>query len=249
MHSVHLYNTLNRQKEDFTPLSEKHVTMYQCGPTVYWTQHIGNLRAAVMGDIVVRSLRHLGYTVTFVRNYTDVGHLTSDEDEGEDKLDKSARRESSTPEAIAQNYINQYENDIAILNIVPPNITPRATNHIADIIVMVVLLLEKGYAYTTDLAVYFNITKANNYTRLSRQDEHELIVGAGSGEVSDPQKKNPRDFALWFFKAGTHAHALQTWHSPFISPLVANGEGFPGWHIECSAMGARYLGPTMDIHM
>jgi cysteinyl-tRNA synthetase len=202
-----------------------------------------------MGDLVVRSLRRLGYDVTFVRNYTDVGHLTSDEDEGEDKLEKGARREGVTPEAIAAKYIAQYEDDITALNITPPQIVPRATEHVDEIIAMVASLLEKGYAYTTDLAVYFDVSKAKDYTRLSRQDEQELRSGAGMGDVSDPNKKNPRDFALWFFKAGAHARALQTWPSPFLSPLVANGEGFPGWHIECSAMGKKYLGNTMDIHM
>jgi len=228
---IRLYNTLSRSKEDLVPIQQGRITMYQCGPTVYWTQHIGNLRAAVMGDLVVRSLRRLGYDVTFVRNYTDVGHLTSDEDEGEDKLEKGARREGVTPEAIAAKYIAQYEDDITALNITPPQIVPRATEHVDEIIAMVASLLEKEYAYTTDLAVYFDVSKAKDYTRLSRQDEQELRSGAGMGDVSDSNKKNPRDFALWFFKAGAHARALQTWPSPFSSPLVANVEGFPGCHI------------------
>ncbi|NTV44157.1 MAG: cysteine--tRNA ligase [Candidatus Yonathbacteria bacterium] len=249
MFEIRFYNTLSRSKELFTPLHDMSVGMYQCGPTVYWTQHIGNLRAAVMGDLVVRSLRHLGYDITLVRNYTDVGHLTSDEDAGEDKLEKGARREGTTPEAIAQKYIAQYEDDIAALNILPATIKPRATEHIPEIIDMVQVLLQKGYAYQTDLAVYFDVSSAKEYTRLSHQHEDELRSGAGSGEVSDPQKKNPRDFALWFFKAGVHTHALQTWPSPFSSPLVQHGEGFPGWHIECSAMSKKYLGDVMDIHM
>jgi len=249
MQEIRLFNTLSHTKETFVPLESLCVTMYQCGPTVYSTQHIGNLRAAVMGDLVVRALRHLGYTVTFVRNYTDVGHLTSDEDEGEDKLEKGAKRESMSPEAIAEKYIRQYEDDIAALNIMPPSVAPRATEHIEDIITMVSSLITKGYAYTTDLAVYFDVSQAKDYTRLSGQDEDALRAGAGTGEVSDPAKKTPRDFALWFFKAGAHARALQTWSSPFSSPLVQHGEGFPGWHIECSAMSNTYLGATMDIHM
>ncbi len=249
MFPVYFTNTLSRKKELFQPGNPPSVSMYQCGPTVYWTQHIGNLRAAVMGDVVVRSLTYLGYNVKLVRNYTDVGHLTSDEDEGEDKMEKGARREGVSPEEIAQKYIDRYEDDIAALHVESPSVCPRATNHIADMIALTETLIAKGYAYATPLAIYFDVSKVKDYTKLSHQDLDALRSGAGSGEVEDTEKKNPRDFALWFFKAGAHAHALQTWHSPFESPLVEHGEGFPGWHIECSAMSEAYLGKTLDIHM
>lgn len=249
MKDIYFHNTLTRKKELFKPGNPPSVSMYQCGPTVYWTQHIGNLRAAIMGDVVTRSLTYLGYDVTLIRNYTDVGHLTSDEDEGEDKMEKGARREGVSPEEIAQKYIDRYERDIAALNILPPTICPRATNHVADMIAMTEKLLEKGYAYATPLAIYFDVSKAKDYTKLSRQNLDELRSGAGAGDVSDPDKQNSRDFALWFFKAGTHKNALQTWASLFESPLVEQGEGFPGWHIECSAMSEAYLGETLDIHM
>lgn len=249
MKNIYFTNTLTHKKELFEPRNPPSVSMYQCGPTVYWTQHIGNLRAAVMGDVVVRSLTYLGYDVKLVRNYTDVGHLTSDEDEGEDKMEKGARREGLSPEEIAQKYITRYESDVAALHITPPAVCPRATSHIADMIAMTEKLLEKGYAYATPLAVYFDVSKAKDYTKLSGQNLDDLRAGAGSGEVEDSEKRSRLDFALWFFKAGTHAHALQTWHSPFESPLVEHGEGFPGWHIECSAMTEAHLGETIDIHM
>ncbi len=249
MKDIYFTNTLTRKKELFKPGNPPLVSMYQCGPTVYWTQHIGNLRAAVMGDVVVRSLTYLGYDVKLVRNYTDVGHLTSDEDEGEDKMEKGARREGLSPEEIAQKYIDRYEQDVAALHITPPAVCPRATNHISDMIALTETLLSKGFAYTTPSAIYFDVSKVKDYTKLSGQNLDELRTGAGSGEVEDSEKKSRLDFALWFFKAGTHKNALQTWHSPFESPLVDHGEGFPGWHIECSAMIEAHLGETIDIHM
>jgi len=249
MQKVYIYNTLGREKQKFQPINKNKITMYQCGPTVYWTQHIGNLRAMAMADLVVRTLKYIGYEVKLVRNYTDVGHLTSDADTGEDKMTKAANRETSTPEAIANKYTKIFEYDIKSLNISNADIKPCATQHISDMITMTQTLLNKGFAYTTDLAVYFNVAKVDHYTKLSNQNLDENIAQAGSGDVSDPNKKNPHDFALWFFKAGAHAHALQTWLSPFSSPLVQNGEGFPGWHIECSAMSIKYLGETIDIHM
>lgn len=246
---LRLYNTLTRTQEDFNPMDAKHVTMYHCGPTVYWTQHIGNMRAVVMADVVVRTLEYCGYDVTLVRNYTDVGHLTSDGDEGEDKMEKGVKREGLSPDEIAQKYIDIYDADISTLNVRFPNVAPRATDHIEQMTAMVQALLEKGFAYTTDLAVYFDVSKKEDYTKLSKQILEENKSGAGTGDVADSQKKNPADFALWFFKAGAHKNALQTWPSPFTSPLVENGEGFPGWHIECSAMSREYLGDTLDIHM
>ncbi len=244
-----IYNTLTKEKEEFKPLKDKVVKFYHCGPTVYWTQHIGNLRGMVMADVVNRSLRYLGYKVKLVRNYTDVGHLTSDQDEGEDKIAKGAEREGLSPQQIAQKYIKIFEQDVKKLNILEPEIKPLATNHVKEMIDMVKILLDKGCAYTTDLAVYFDVSKAPNYNQLSGQKLDEQIKGAGKGDVEDPGKKHPADFALWFFKAGKHKNALQTWFSPFESSLVKDGEGFPGWHIECSAMSKKYLGKTIDIHM
>lgn len=253
MKTIHFFNTLTKQKNLLEPINPPHVTMYHCGPTVYWTQHIGNLRSVVMADMIVRMLEYTGYNVQLVRNYTDVGHLTGDNDgdadSGEDRMQKAATRENTTPESIAAKYIEQYEIDCQLLGIRQPNITPKATDHIKEMQAMTKNLLENGFAYTTDLAVYFDITKAHDYTRLSGQKIENNIAHAGAGSVTDPDKKNQTDFALWFFKAGTHANALQTWPSPFVSSLVQNGEGFPGWHIECSAMARKYLGDTIDIHM
>lgn len=249
MNKIYIKNTQTKEKEEFKPLAEGQVSFYHCGPTVYWTQHIGNLRGMTCGDLIIRSLRYLGYEVTHVRNYTDVGHLTSDDDEGEDKIEKSARKEKRDPKEIADTYINKFEQDVAALNLTEPTHKPRATEHIQDMQEIVQTLLDKGYAYTTELAVYFDVSKFPDYGNLSGQSLEEKKTGAGTGEVSDPQKRNSQDFALWFFKAGVHQNALQTWDSPFESPLVENGRGFPGWHIECSAMSKRYLGPTIDIHM
>lgn len=250
---LQLTNTLTRNKEEFIPLDPNRVTFYHCGPTVYWTQHLGNMRAVVMADVVVRTLEYLGYDVKMVRNYTDVGHLTGDNigdaDQGEDRMEKAAKRENKTPEEIADKYRKIYDQHVELLNIRQPDNRPKATDHIPEIIGMVKKLFDKGFAYLTDLAVYFDVSKAKDYTRLSKQKFELNIAEAGKGDVSDPNKKHSADFALWFFKAGVHAHALQTWPSPFVSRLVQNGEGFPGWHIECSAMAKKYLGDTLDLHM
>lgn len=247
--ALRLFNTLGKREEEFKPLSPDRVTLYQCGPTVYWVQHLGNLRAAVLTDLIVRSLRYLGYEVEYVRNYTDVGHLTSDEDTGEDKVEKTAKQEETLPEAIAEKYIKIFEEDAHALDILEPTYKPRATKHIPEMIKLIETLLAKGYAYATDLAIYYDVTKFPPYSELSGQKIEEKKAEAGKGDVQDPQKRHPADFALWFFKAGTHEHALQTWPSPFPSPLVKNGEGFPGWHIECSAMSQKYLGDTLDLHL
>jgi cysteinyl-tRNA synthetase len=249
MAKLFIYNTLSRQKEAFKPLFGDTVSMYYCGPTVYWTQHVGNLRGAFCADIVVRSLAYLGYQIKWVRNYTDVGHLTSDEDSGRDKMEKAAEREGLAALAIAQKYISAYEQDTAALNLSEPDFKPRATEYIAEMIEMVETLLDKGYAYATPLAVYFDVSKSRDYTRLSGQKLEENQAGAGAGEVSDPEKRHQADFALWFFRAGVHAKASQYWPSPFVSSLVEKGYGFPGWHIECSAMSKKCLGPTIDLHM
>ena len=244
-----LYNTLTKKSEEFKSIKEKEVKLYHCGPTVYWTQHIGNLRGMFCADLAVRAFKYLDYEVKHIRNYTDVGHLTSDEDEGEDKMEKRARLEKLSPERIAEKYIKIFEQDTQELNMLEPTVKPKATEHIQEMIEMVQILLSKGYAYSTDLAVYFDVSKTKNYTKLSGQILEKNIQGAGKSEISDSQKKQPIDFALWFFKAGAHKNALQFWSSPFSSKLVENGQGFPGWHIECSAMSKKYLGDTLDIHM
>ncbi|MFA5652097.1 MAG: cysteine--tRNA ligase [Candidatus Paceibacterota bacterium] len=247
--AIHLYNTLSRKKEVFVPIKAGKVSFYQCGPTVYWTQHIGNMRAMVMADFIDRTFKYLGYDVKFVRNYTDVGHLTSDSDTGEDKMIRASNRENLSPDKIAEKYIKVFEEDVKELNTLPPSFKPKATEYINEIIDMVQIMLNKDFAYSTDLAIYFDVTRAKDYTKLSGQHLEENITGAGSANVEDPNKKNPADFAIWFFRAGTHKNAIQYWKSPFKSPLVKDGEGFPGWHIECSAMIRKLLGKTIDIHM
>jgi cysteinyl-tRNA synthetase len=250
---IQLTNTLTKQKELFRPIEPGKMKMYHCGPTVYWNQQIGNMRAMVMADIIRRIFIYNNYDVTFVRNYTDVGHLTGDNigdaDQGEDRMEKAAKRENLSPDIIADKYIKAFNEDIASLHVLPPTHATRATHYISDMIEMTKTLLEKGFAYTTEHAVYFEVKKFADYTKLSGQKLEHQETGEGHGTVSDPQKKDPHDFALWVFKAGTHANALQTWESPFNSPLVENGRGFPGWHIECSAMIKHHLGKTIDLHM
>lgn len=244
-----VYNTLGRKYENLEALKENKILLYRCGPTVYWVQHIGNMRGMVMSDEIVRSLIYLGYEVDQVRNYTDVGHLTSDEDAGEDKMAKGAKREGITPKELADKYIAQFEKDTNELNILEPNHKPRATEYIEEMIEMVKILLEKGFAYITPKAIYFDIEKFPKYTELSGQKIEMNKASAGHGDVSDSDKKNPADFAIWFFKTGEHKNALQYWPSPFSSPDVEDGNGFPGWHLECSAMAMKLLGETIDIHI
>ena len=241
-----IYNTLGREKQEFKPLKDGQVSFYYCGPTVYSVQQIGNMRGGVCADVVRRSLEYLGYAVDFVSNYTDVGHLTGDNegdaDLGEDRMEKGSRIEGLLPTEIADKYIDIYEKDVKELNILPPTIRCRATDYIQEMIDMVQILMDKDFAYQTDLAIYFDITKAKNYTELSGQNLEDLKSGAGTGDVIDSQKKNENDFAVWFFKEGKHKNALQTWYA-------FGKEGFPGWHIECSTMAKKHLGDTIDIHM
>lgn len=243
---LQIFDTLMREKREFVPQESGKVKFYHCGPTVYWTQQIGNMRAMVCADLIRRSLEYLGYSVEFVRNYTDVGHLTGDNigdaDTGEDRMERGAKREGLTPQEIADKYIAIFERDEKALNIKSPAHRPRATEYIQQIIDMVQVLIDKGFAYQTEKAVYFDVSKAKDYNKLNKQNLEENREGAGSGDVTDPNKRNPQDFALWFFKTGVHANALQTWGSPW-------GEGFPGWHIECSAMIKTLLGDTIDLHM
>ncbi|MBI4973746.1 cysteine--tRNA ligase [Candidatus Roizmanbacteria bacterium] len=237
-----LFNTLTRKLEEFKPIKPGHVSFYQCGPTVYWVQHIGNLRAMTCADLIRRSFSYLGYGVTMVRNYTDVGHLVSDQDEGEDKMEKGAKREGVPPREIADKYIGIFEQDTRDLNILEPSFKPRATEYITQMIEMVSELIEKKHAYVTEYAVYFDILTFPRYNELNHQKIDFNQKGLGKGTADDPAKKHFADFSIWFFKKGAHKNALQTWPSPW-------GEGFPGWHIECSAMSKSLLGNTIDVHM
>lgn len=225
------------------------VTFYHCGPTVYNVQHIGNLRAVTASDFIRRILKYIGYDVKFVRNYTDFGHLVSEADEGEDKMMKGAKREGLKPQEIAEKYIDIYDRHVVEMNAIPPTYNPRATAHINEMIELIHFLLKHGYAYNTNEVIYYDTSKFPKYTELSGADLNKEIEGAGHGENQDKNKKNPSDFALWFFKTGTHANSLLTWDSPFDSASVENGRGTPGWHTECSAMAKYYLGNTIDFHM
>ncbi len=241
-----IYNTLGREKQEFKPLKNGQVSFYYCGPTVYSIQQIGNMRGGVCADTIRRSLEYLGYDVNFVSNYTDVGHLTGDNegdaDVGEDRMEKGSKKEGLSPTEIADKYISIYEKDIKEMNILTPTTVCRATDYIQEMIDMIQVLLDKEFAYQTDWAIYFDISKVENYTQLSGQSLKDLKSGAGVGDVTDPQKRNSNDFAVWMFKTGKHKNALQTW------PAFEK-EGFPGWHIECSAMSKKHLGDTIDIHM
>lgn len=231
-----LYNSLTRTKEEFKPLQKGKVGIYVCGPTVYGHAHLGHAKSYCSFDVLVRYLRYLGYIVTYVQNITDVGHLTDDADEGEDKLVVAAREEKKHPMALAEYYTRSYFEDMDKLNCLRPDISPRASGHIIEQIELVKILLEKGYAYEVNGSVYFDVSKFADYGRLSGRNIEEMQAGARV-EVS-PDKKNAVDFALW--KKAEPNHIMQ-WPSPW-------GMGYPGWHLECSVMSMKYLGPTLDIH-
>ena len=233
---LEIYNTLTRKKEVFTPLREGSVGMYVCGPTVYSDAHIGHAKSYITFDVVRRYLTFLGYDLTYVENITDVGHLTDDADEGEDKLIKRGREIRQHPMQIAETYTRRFFEDMSRLNVLPPDIAPRATGHILEQIEMIRVLIDKGFAYTGDGNVYFDITKDAEYGKLSGRKVEEQ---ESSGRVEErTEKRNPQDFALW--KKAEKCHILH-WPSPW-------GVGFPGWHIECSAMSTKYLGQPFDIH-
>jgi len=233
---LQLYNSLTRGKEEFKPLKKGQVGIYVCGPTVYGHAHLGHAKSYVSFDILVRYLRYLGYSVTYVQNITDVGHLTDDADEGEDKIAEAAKKEKKHPMALAESYTRSYFEDMDKLNCVRPDISPRASGHITEQIDMVKKLLEKGFAYEVNGSVYFDVSKFEDYGKLSGRNVEEMLSGARV-EVS-PDKKNPVDFALW--KKAEPNHIMQ-WPSPW-------GMGFPGWHLECSVMSTKYLGQPFDIH-
>ena len=229
-------NTLTRKKEVFKPMDEKEVRIYSCGPTVYKDATIGNMRTSIFQDVLRRVLRYNGYKIKHVMNITDVGHLVSDGDEGEDKMIKSAREEHKSPAEIADYYTKLFFEDLKNLNIETPEIVCKATDHIPDMLKYVETLMEKGYAYETSTAIYFDISKLDKYPVLSNLNLEEQKAGARV-EV-DPEKKSPYDFALWIKAPENH---LMKWDSPW-------GPSYPGWHIECSAMGQKYLGEQFDIH-
>lgn len=231
-----VYNTLDREKEEFTPIQGNLVRMYSCGPTVYSYAHIGNMRTYIFMDLLRRSLRFCGFKVKGVMNITDVGHLLSDGDEGEDKMQKAARKEGKTPWEIAAFYTDAFFKDIDALNVGRPEIIAKATDHIPEMIEFVKGLLEKGYAYEISDGIYFDIGKFPSYGKLSGQTVDEKEAGARIEENSE--KRHPADFALW--KKADKNHIMQ-WESPW-------GMGFPGWHIECSAMSKKYLGEVFDLH-
>ncbi len=231
-----LYNTLTRNKEEFKPLKKGKVGIYVCGPTVYDHAHLGHAKSYVSFDVLVRYLKYLGYDVTYVQNITDVGHLTDDADQGDDKIAEAARKEKIHPMALAEFYTASYFEDMDKLNCLRPDISPRASGHIIEQIELVKTLLEKGFAYEVNGSVYFDISKFADYGKLSGRNIEEMQAGARV-EVS-PDKKSPADFALW--KKAEPNHIMQ-WPSPW-------GMGFPGWHLECSVMSTKYLGQPFDIH-
>jgi len=233
---LNLYNSLTRRKEEFKPLKKGKVGIYVCGPTVYGHAHLGHAKSYVSFDVLIRYLRYLDYDVTYVQNITDVGHLTDDADEGEDKIVAAAKKEKMHPMALAEYYTRSYFEDMDRLNCVRPDISPRASGHILEQIGLVTKLLKKDYAYVVNGSVYFDVSKFKDYGKLSGRNVEEMLAGARV-EVS-PDKKNPVDFALW--KKAEPNHIMQ-WPSPW-------GPGYPGWHLECSIMSMKYLGKTIDIH-
>jgi len=238
--SLHIYNTLTRKKEEFRPLVEGKVGMYVCGPTVYGHAHLGHSRPAVTFDMVFRYLSHLGYQVRYVRNITDVGHLVNDADEGEDKIGKIAKLDQLEPMEIVQKYTNSYRKNMTQLNVLPPSIEPTATGHIIEQIEMVKSILEKGYAYPSEGSVYFDVEKYArdfHYGKLSGRNPEELLANTRDLD-GQSEKRSSLDFALW--KKAQPEH-LMKWPSPW-------SVGFPGWHIECTTMSNKYLGPQFDIH-
>lgn len=235
-----IYNTLTKTKEDFKPISEEQVGMYTCGPTVYHYAHIGNLRSYIMEDVLEKELRYEGYNVKRVMNITDVGHLSSDADTGEDKMLKGAKRENKTVMEIAKFYTDAFFSDCAKLNIKTPDVVEPATNCIDGFIEMITGLLEKGYAYIAGGNVYFDTSKLKEYYTLSSHNEEELMVGVRDDVDEDENKKNKTDFVLWFTKSKFDNQELK-WDSPW-------GVGYPGWHIECSCISLKHLGENLDLH-
>ena len=233
---IRFYNTLSKEKEELKPLQKDKVRIYTCGPTVYSFAHIGNFRAYLFMDLLRRTLKYNGYKLEHVMNITDVGHLESDADDGEDKMEKAARKENKNPYELAKFYTDVFMSDIEKLNIDKPEKIVKATDHIPEMLEYVKTLIENGYAYETSKGIYFDITKLDKYPVLSNRKLEEQIAGARV-EV-DREKRNPYDFAVWIKAPENH---IMKWESPW-------GLSYPGWHIECSAMGRKYLGDVFDIH-
>lgn len=239
-HSLYIYNTLSRKKEQFIPMNSPHVGLYVCGPTVYGDAHLGHARPAITFDILFRYLRFLGYQVRYVRNITDVGHLENDADEGEDKIAKKARLEELEPMEVVQYYTMRYHQNMEQLNILPPSIEPRASGHIIEQIELIKQIFEAGLAYEVNGSVYFDVEKYSaqfDYGKLSGRKLEDMIANTRDLE-GQGEKRNSTDFALW--KKAQPEHIMR-WPSPWSL-------GFPGWHLECSAMSTRYLGNPFDIH-
>ena len=235
---IRFFNTLTRKKEKFVPLEKGIVKMYNCGLTVYDYAHIGNLRAFTVADLLRRYLEYRGFQVEQVMNFTDVGHMVADVDIGEDKLEASAKKEKKDPWVIADFYIKAFLQDAPRMNFEPPMVRPRATEHIEVMIEMIKKLVKKGYAYVVNGSVYFDVTKFEGYGKLSGNTVEKLKTGAGGRIEFNPDKKNQFDFALWI----SDPKHMMNWKSPWSE------KGYPGWHIECSAMAVKYLGETIDIH-
>ena len=235
-----LYNSTSRQIEEFVPYNDKKVTMYTCGPTVYHFAHIGNLRSYIMEDVLEKALNYLGYNVIRAMNITDVGHLSSDGDTGEDKMLIGAEREHKSVMDIAKEYTNAFKADFASLNLQWPKLVAPATSCIDEYIQIITVLLEKGYAYASKGNIYFDTSKLKEYYRFGNQTKDEMVVGARDSVTEDEGKRNQKDFVLWFTKSKFENHALK-WDSPW-------GVGYPGWHIECSGISYKYLGEYLDIH-
>ena len=237
---MYLYNSATRKKEEFIPRDPSLVRMYTCGPTVYHFAHIGNLRSYIMEDVLEKTIRYLGYPVKRVMNITDVGHLSSDADTGEDKMLKGAKREHKTVMEIAKFYTDAFFSDCAKLNIKTPDVVEPATNCIDEYIKIITRLLEKGYAYLAGGNVYFDTSKLERYYIFNDHDMEDLAVGVREGVEEDPNKRNKNDFVLWFTKSKFEDQALK-WDSPW-------GVGYPGWHIECSGISMKHLGEDLDLH-
>ena len=237
---MQLYNSLSRTKEEFIPNEPGKVSMYTCGPTVYHFAHIGNLRTYIMEDILDRYFRYSGYDVTRVMNITDVGHLTSDADTGEDKMLKGAKREKKTVMEIAQFYTEKFFEDCKALNIRHPEVVEPATSCIDEFIKVIESLIEKGYAYEAGGNIYFDTSKLDQYYKFHNFEEEDLAVGVREGVEADGNKKNKADFVLWFTKSKFDDQELK-WNSPW-------GVGYPGWHIECSCISMKHLGERLDVH-
>ena len=240
MSRLRFYNTLTKRVDDFEPINEGKVSLYTCGPTVYHFAHIGNLRSYICEDILDRTLRYVGYDVKRVMNITDVGHLSSDGDTGNDKMVEGAKREHKSVMEIAKFYTDAFFEDCRKLNIRRPDVVEPATNCIPEFIHMIEVLLEKGYAYIAGENVYFDTSKLDKYYVLSNQAEDDLMVGVRDDVDEDPNKRNKTDFVLWFTKSKFEDQALK-WDSPW-------GVGYPGWHIECSCISMKHLGDRLDIH-